>query len=71
MDSHRTVLLGRGELVVANRVERLRKVDRHGHSAEGWSGLIKAHDHLVCEWKKGGGGGAGGTEAVLCGGEGE
>ena len=56
---------------MVDRVERLRKVDRHGHSAEGWSGLIKAHDHLVCEWKKGGGGGAGGTETVLCGGEGE
>ena len=57
---------------MVDRVERLRKVDRHGHGAEGWSGLIKSHDHLVCEWKKGGGGGgAGGTEAELCGGEGE
>ena len=56
---------------MADRVERLRKVDRHGHSAEGWSGLIKSRDHLVCEWKEGGGSGAGGTETVLCGGEGE
>ena len=56
---------------MVDRVERLRKVDRHGHSAEGWSGLIESRDHLVCEWKKGGGGGAGATETVLCGGEGE
>ena len=51
---------------MADRIERLGKFDRNGHGAEGGSGLIKAHDHLVCEWKKGGAGGAGGMEGVLC-----
>ena len=51
---------------MADRVERLRKVDGHGHGAEGWSGLIKAHDHLVCERKKPGGGGVILFEPTAC-----
>ena len=49
-------------LIVSNALER-----SNDTATVRWFGLVKAHDHLVCEWKKGGGGGAGGTEAVLCG----
>ena len=51
---------------MVDRVECLGKVKGHGHCAVWWQGLIKALSHLLCEGEKGSGGGAVGTEAMLC-----
>ena len=56
---------------MVDRVKGLSEVNRHGHCAVRWQGLIKALNHLLCEGEKGSGGGAVGTETMLCVGKGK